>query len=165
MKTKTLSPTTGGLKRLATFLLLLPLYVIMFGASCQKDDDINGKIKIKDFNYVGCKDENTPEKSAYTELFECKVDGNYLAIKHEDAWFNCCFDELITNVELDSTSIVFTEDEIGAGCDCICTYDIECKIGPLEYGEYLFVLKRSTRIKSEFKLFFNPSTDSTYIIK
>ena len=148
------------LKLNVVFLLFL-----FIGASCQNDeDDIYGKIKIKDFNYVGCKDENAFEKSAYTEIIEFKADGNYLAIRHVDVYFNCCFDELITNVELDSTSIVFTEDETGPGCDCICKYDIECKIGPLEYGEYLFVLKRSTRIKSEFKLLFNSLTDSTHII-
>jgi hypothetical protein len=152
-------------KTLTTFLLLLPLCVVLLGSGCKDDNAINGKIKIKDFNYTGCKNENELEESADTELIEYKVaDGNYLEIKHKDVYFNCCFDELITNVELDSTSIIFTEDETGAGCDCICRYDIECKIGPLEYGEYLFVLKRSTRIKSEFKLLFNFSTDSTYII-
>jgi hypothetical protein len=138
----------------------------MLVAGCQEEDDIKREIKIKDFNYVGCKDENTLAESANTELIEYRViDGNYLAIKHKDTWFNCCFDELVTNVGLDSTSIIFTEDETNPYCDCICRYDIECKIGPLEYGEYRFVLRRSTVIKSEFKLLFNSSTDSTFIIK
>ncbi len=149
------------LKLSVVFLLFL-----FIGASCQNDeDDIYGKIKIKDFNYVGCKDENALEKSAYTELIEYKaVDDNYLLIKHENAGFNCCVDKLITNVELDNTSIFFTEDETGESCDCICKYDIECKVGPLEYGEYLFVLKKGAIVMSEFKLLFNSSTDSTYII-
>nr|WP_319571907.1 hypothetical protein [uncultured Draconibacterium sp.] len=38
MKSKTLSPTTGGLKLLTIFLLLLPLCVLLLGAGCEKDN-------------------------------------------------------------------------------------------------------------------------------
>lgn len=146
-------------------LFILSLCLSILIAGCQEEDNINNEIKIKDFNYVGCKDEDTLEKSTSTQQINYKVvDGNYLVIKHENAWFNCCFDELTTNVELDSISIIFTEDETNPSCDCICRYDIECKIGPLKYGEYQFVLKRSSAIMFEFSLLLNSSTDSTFVI-
>lgn len=140
------------------------LILILIWSSCYKSDDyINGEIKIKDFNYTGCK--NEIEKSADTELIRYNVtDDNFLSIKHENVWFNCCPRELITNIKLDSTTIIFTEDEKESNCDCICRYDLECKIGPLQYGEYLFVLKRDTRTRIEFNFLFNSSTNNIFTV-
>lgn len=140
------------------------LFLAFVCTACNKnDEDIHGEIAIKDFNYVGCKNES--EKSAPIETLKCKAEGNYLFVKHENALFNCCIDALVVEVSQDSSSVILAEKETGAYCDCICRYDLECKVGPLEYGEYVFVLKRDSMTHTEFKLYFSSTTDSLFIIK
>uniref|UniRef100_UPI003217ED84 hypothetical protein n=1 Tax=uncultured Draconibacterium sp. TaxID=1573823 RepID=UPI003217ED84 len=39
MKLKTLNPTTGGLKRITLFLLLIPLCVVLLGTGCDDKDE------------------------------------------------------------------------------------------------------------------------------
>uniref|UniRef100_UPI0032179A54 hypothetical protein n=1 Tax=uncultured Draconibacterium sp. TaxID=1573823 RepID=UPI0032179A54 len=60
MKSKTLSPTIGGLKRITLFLLLIPLCVVLLGAGCDDEDiqndsnvELFGKWKFIAFGQTG----------------------------------------------------------------------------------------------------------------
>ncbi|MCD4833683.1 MAG: hypothetical protein K8R31_07795 [Bacteroidales bacterium] len=151
------------MKNLSKILFLCG--VIVFTAfSCEKDNVDNKIFHVKDFSYDGCK--STSNKSSTDEYIEYKtVDENYLSVKHVNALFNCCPGKLIANAKIDSTKLIVIEDEEEHGCDCICPYDLNYKIGPLEYGQYQLVIKKGELlIYAEFPITFNSSTDTTHYI-
>ena len=150
------------MKNLSKILFLCGIIVFM-AFSCEKDNVDDKIFHVKDFSYDGCK--NTSSKSSIDEYIEYKtVDENYLSVKHVNALFNCCPGKLIVNAIIDSAKLIITEDEEEHACDCICHYDLNYKIGPLEYGEYHFIVKSLYLTDTEFILDFSSSTDTTHYV-
>jgi len=141
--------------------------IITFTAfSCDKDETDNNIFHVKDFSYDGCK--NTSNKSSTDEYIEYKtIDDNYLSIKHVNVFFSCCPKaNIIVNSEIRNDTIIIYESEenISPDCDCICYYDINLEIGPLEYGEYNFIIKIFDYTCTEFLLDFSSTTNTTHYI-
>uniref|UniRef100_UPI003217BE1C hypothetical protein n=1 Tax=uncultured Draconibacterium sp. TaxID=1573823 RepID=UPI003217BE1C len=63
MKSKTLSPTIGGLKRITLFLLLIPLCVVLLGTGCEKDE--TSQLDMIDFKII-----TMHENNIQTNVFE-----------------------------------------------------------------------------------------------
>jgi hypothetical protein len=61
-----------------------------------------------------------------------------LLLKHINAGFNCCPDEIIANITIEGNLITIEEDESleSGGCDCICLFDLDLEITNLQPGEY-----------------------------
>jgi hypothetical protein len=51
------------------------------------------------------------------------------------------------------------ENESSSLADCICPYDIDFKLGPLQYGTYILKFKRGGLTFKEYTLDFKKSTD------
>ncbi len=103
--------------------------------SCEKSTF--NHFKVYDMKHEGCK----TFKSLTGKNQDCieyqTVNDSYLKIYRTNAAFNCCID----NINITSTNqegiITVKETEICPHpCDCICLYDLEYIIGPLEYGNY-----------------------------
>ncbi|MGB2696630.1 MAG: carboxypeptidase regulatory-like domain-containing protein [Candidatus Zixiibacteriota bacterium] len=61
-----------------------------------------------------------------------------LLIKHINAGFNCCPDEIIAHITAQDNIITIQEDESleSGGCHCLCLFDVDLRITKLKPGEY-----------------------------
>lgn len=159
-----------------TILLMINiLFFLIVFAGCDKENS-GEKIQLKDFSYSGCK-ENTDVVSRSGHLtrstganqeeyieYEATADG-CLNIKHVNATFNCCPDTIKTTISSDRGEIKIIETETGAICNCICSYDLEYKIGPFTNQKYTLILYRDTREYARLTINYTQSLNNTFIIK
>jgi hypothetical protein len=116
--------------------------------------------------YSGCKG-SALEKSA-SEKEACvilqTIDSNYLSIQHFNAVFNCVFDSLTIDYNVNGGVINVKESHVNPNAYCTCKYDIEYKIGPLEYGTYNINILDESLNQNEvcFDFEFSENTQMTY---
>ncbi len=142
--------------------LLLVIVLIPFITSCEKSSE--NPLKVSDVKHTGCK----TFKSLVDKNQDCieyqTADSNYLKINRINVAFNCCIDNVKIHTSIDQDWVITVkETEIcPQPCDCICLYDLEYTIGPLEYGTYLLqiVEEYADTMTVEFK--FSGSTQGSY---
>jgi hypothetical protein len=139
---------------------LLGIVFILLLTCCEKETSRKvpsvGKI-----TYGDCKPET--KKSGESEYLEYKtVDTDYLQINHINAWFNCEPGQLFVSAELINDIIAVDEYEESHFANCICPYDLSYRIGPLNYGRYIFRIERG---EIEFSINFNSLTNGIFIIE
>jgi len=96
------------------------------------------------FDFSDCKDTKSAALDDDESLAYRYLDGDTLSLVHRNVYFNCCQEEGNLSVEfnLDGDSLIINEYEKEVGvCDCICPYDLESKLGPLQNKEYWLILK------------------------
>lgn len=95
-------------------------------------------------------------------IFET-VNDSCLKFNRINAAFNCCIDYLLISIETDnSNTIKITERENAGLCHCICLYDIEYTIGPLNYGLYSIDIYEQSGDTIFFNIDFNKDTQGEY---
>jgi len=94
-------------------------------------------------NYTDCKTfqkvSATDNISSDQDCIEYQYDGqSILEIKHINAGFNCCPDELLADITIVDNVITIEEVESleSGGCHCLCLFDLDLKIINLVPGEY-----------------------------
>lgn len=75
------------------------------------------------------------------DCLEWEYDGaNQLHVRHVNAGFNCCPDEIVVNAYIDTGMIMVDESEYfgaGGGCDCLCLVDLDYTIDNVRPETYL----------------------------
>jgi hypothetical protein len=157
--------------QVAGFFMLTLLAFVVFPSCENAKDETNVTPKKREvvqkggLFYSGCKDTNL--KSTYAKK-ACvtlqTVDSNYLDIQHFDAVFNCVFDSLAIDYNVDGNVINVKESHVNPNAFCTCKYDIEYKIGPLEYGTYSINILDESLNKNEvcFDFEFTENTQMTF---
>ncbi len=94
-------------------------------------------------NYDGCKefqkgttDDGTPPDQ---DCIEYQYDGaSVLMLKHINAGFNCCPDEILADITIENNVITIEESQSldSGGCPCLCLFDLDYEINNLPPGEY-----------------------------
>ncbi len=94
-------------------------------------------------DYYGCKEfqkgtaiDSTPPDQ---DCIEYQYDGaGLLLLKHVNAGFNCCPDEILADITIEGNVITIEENESleSGGCYCLCLFDVDYQISNLESGEY-----------------------------
>jgi hypothetical protein len=138
-----------------SFLLILTFAV----TSCKKEfpDD---PFALKDLSVSDCKTKADNAKGLEQEYITLKtIDDYYLLFNHFNSIFNCEPGEITVSVEITSNEISITEKESTAMANCVCPYDLEFKLGPLQYGSYKIIFKKAGLIFKEYNLDFKKSTD------
>jgi len=94
-------------------------------------------------NYDGCKEfaKGTPgdDTPPDQDCIEYQYDGvSVLLLKHVNAGFNCCPDEILADITIEDNVITIEEDESleSGGCYCLCLFDVDYQISNLPPGEY-----------------------------
>ena len=90
-------------------------------------------------NYTGCKEFYNSSAPPTQDCIEYRYDGeNVLFLKHVNAGFNCCPDELMANITIENNLITIVENEslVSGGCDCLCLFDVYYELRNLTPGEY-----------------------------
>ena len=92
--------------------------------------------------YSGCKEfhsanyiNGTPSSN---DCIEYQYDGeSVLLIKHVNAGFNCCPDEILAEIRVSGNEIIIEEkEEMDMPCPCLCLYDLDYEIANLKPGKY-----------------------------
>jgi hypothetical protein len=161
------------MKNSAVIVIIMSL---CFAFSCEiekseKTKPVNpGVMNISD---SGCK--NFDSKCTRNEdcvIYET-INDSCLRFQRINVPFNCCIDSVLVSIEADNNNMIrITERENAGYCDCVCLYDIEYTIGPLNYGlysiiideEYLFFMHENSDTIS-FDINFNKQTQGEYCIE
>lgn len=73
----------------------------------------------------------TPGVSCVDYIFD--VNNNKLILKHLNAGFNCCAENISCDASLVNDTIIIEESEKGSPCKCNCLYDLDIEVtGVLE---------------------------------
>jgi len=94
--------------------------------------------------YYGCKEfqkwSPTNDTPPDQDCIEYQYDGtSVLLLKHVNAGFNCCPDEILADITIEDNTVTIEEDEsleITGGCFCLCLFDVDYGISNLPSGEY-----------------------------
>lgn len=149
-------------------MTLLALFLLMGGAGCNRENP-TGEIQIKDFSFLGCKEETTGfTKSAESpEYIEYEaLAGGYLHLRHVNAVFNCCPGRIKADVSVEGNTISIVESETDPQCKCICDYDLDFNLGPLSNNkDYTLIFSRYKRELVRFTIKYSPSLEGKVDIK
>jgi hypothetical protein len=92
--------------------------------------------------YHGCKEINPIDGGAAEDFADIDCieyeyfEDNILALRHINAGFNCCPEEITADITIEGDVITITEHEAGAFCDCSCLFDVSYEIRYLPPGTY-----------------------------
>jgi len=155
------------LKILFLSILLPVLTVFISFTGCENNDVTNSKtLEVKDLTYEGCKEQKNISDSIEEYIEYYTIDSNYLAIKHVNAIFNCCPEEINIKAKIENSKIFYNSFHKVDGCRCYCLYDTYCKIGPLSFSEYTFKVNTyGIDEPIELTLDFSQATQGKYTIE
>jgi len=81
------------------------------------------------------------ERVSGEDCVEYGLNGDTLSLKHINAAFNCCPEEIMIDASVIGDTIVVTEREKEALCDCLCLYDLKMAIYNVSADAYTIVIK------------------------
>ena len=142
----------------------MTLFIIIITSCENEQGSNNGPAEISNIKHSDCKSLNSL-KSVKQDCVEYQtINGNYLRIKRINIAFNCCIDGVLVLVkDTQNKEIIIHETEIiSTPCDCICLYDIEYTLGPLDYGIYSFQIVEQYADTMKFEVMFTSSTNGEY---
>ncbi len=152
---------------LITKILVLFFSVTVVGCADKEDKPNEQSVfaGVKDLSHTNCK--TVTRSSVRKEYLELSEEDKYLVIKHINAVFNCCPKELLVTSKISNDTIFINETEKESLCDCICPYDLNYKIGALNYSKYHVILgqKPSNTILIEFDVNFKLGMSETINVK
>ena len=127
-------------------LILLSVIALTAFTMCTNDESSKEIPKLQAFTRTGCKS-YTPQNvdmrrslGAETIYYEATSD-NCLMINHVNALLPCEA-EISTDVVVEGNVITISENGKDSGLNCVCSYDLTMKIGPLKVGNYKVVICR-----------------------
>ncbi len=145
------------------YLLVLFLCVPYF-ISCENEQEPDtGPLTVSGIKHTGCK----TFKSLVSAKQDCieyqTINDHYLKINRLNVVFNCCIDDVDIKTTVDQERVItITETDINPACNCLCLYDIEYIIGPLEYGTYLLRIIEEYADTMTVKFEFSATTQGSY---
>lgn len=97
----------------------------------------------------------------FQETVVCKaVDNNRLRIIHQHAVL-CCEIKINVTVTVAGNKITITEEQPPL-TNCICFYDLDMVIGPLENTRYELIIHKNKAIYESISFDYSPAFDATY---
>lgn len=127
--------------------------------SCKKEfpDD---PLAINNLTVSDCKTEGDNVNGIFAEYITLRtVDNYYLQYNHINSMFNCALGQITVSIEISSSAISINEKETSSLANCICPYDLEFRLGPLQYGSYTIKFQKGGGTFMEYSLDFKKSTD------
>jgi hypothetical protein len=158
------NPKNTKSKHIHKFLLVILILLAVQACENSNDNTIVNSKSGGSVSYSGCKGNNL--KSTFSEnqkpcITIQTIDSNYLKIQHVNAVFNCVFDSITIDCSIENNIIHVKENHINPNAYCTCEYDIEYKIGPLEYEKtYNIGFKDESQNNDEISFEFE-FTDNT----
>lgn len=148
--------------------LFLPGILLLLTALCSscKKAFPDDPLSVSDYSVSSCKGRIELKKGDISEYITLKtVNTYYLKYTHVNSMFNCSPGEITVSLSYSPGSFVIDENESQAGERCICPYDLQFTLGPLEYGTYAIEFQKAGVTFREYLLDFTKSTDVRIDIK
>jgi len=137
--------------------------IILIFICCEKQTI--DKFGITDFSHSSCKNSSNKSSNIQTSITLASINAKEIRVNHNNTMFNCCPGKLEVDAQIITDTIIINESETESTCNCICPYDFEFTIGNLEYGNYVFILRKDNFDYYKFAIDFNKDTDTTIIIQ
>lgn len=128
------------MKKSGIFILL---FFLLLAPACKKNDSevpTNAQITLTGFsdcidffNTKGVLENQPPDKSC----IEYTYAQNTLLLTHYNAGFNCCPDGFMIELNSSGDTLIITESENDALCNCNCLFNLEFQIDSLPAGNYV----------------------------
>jgi len=133
-------------------LLVIGLALLMAG--CKRIEENGAGAVGRLLQYGGCKNWSAGGTlgGIHTQDQDCieyRYDGQKLELKHVNAGFNCCPEEITASIQIKGQTISICEREAAAGCYCQCLYDLDYVIEDLLPGEYVIQVEEPYLGKNE----------------
>ena len=114
--------------------MLLLLWPVMH--ACRKPGEPLLDPSISSFTNLECVQRTEVKANEPTSDYEC-VDwffdgGHTLTLKHYNAGFNCCPEDILVSLKVHGDTLLITEDDAKELCRCNCLYDVDLTISNLE---------------------------------
>ncbi|MCK4661611.1 MAG: hypothetical protein KAT68_01995 [Bacteroidales bacterium] len=163
-----------SISQLINYLLLsislIGMFLFVFACEKNSENETNLTSQGELLNYNGCK---TFEKNTETERNYTCVEYNYvnnkLELKHINAGFNCCLEEITANITISNDTITIKEIEKEALCNCLCLFDLDFKLENISAKEYYikFIEPYVTgeMDKLEFLVNFSDSSSGSFCLE
>jgi hypothetical protein len=108
--------------------------IALWAAGCERDPLVNPGIAF--VNGTHCKNlelKSVNDQPSDRDCIQYRwVEGDSLIIKHVNAAFNCCPDGFNTDLVISGDTLIITETENEALCDCNCLYDLNYVLTGIE---------------------------------
>lgn len=143
-------------------MVVIPIILLIVYFSCTKSnndinpsDNFSGELQkyglCKEFTYVKSGYEYGPDNDCIVYNYQ---EDSTLKIKHINAGFNCCPEQIIAEVLFRNDSILIIENEINGFCDCYCLYDLLYEVKGLLPGKYVISVSELLLMPGSEKLEF-----------
>jgi hypothetical protein len=145
------------MKNPVNYLFLMFLTIAL--ASCKKEFP-KDPLSISGLSVSACKTKGENIKGPDPEYINVKtVSTYYLLFNHINSIFNCEPGVINVSIQISTNTITIIESSTKDNANCICAYDIEFKLGPLEYGTYSLFFQKAGLTFKEYSLIYNKSTN------
>jgi len=135
------------------------LFIAIALTSCKKEFP-DEPLAIDKLSVSDCKTKGDDSKGIDPEYITIKtVDDYYLHFSHFNSILNCEPGKITVAIEIKSDTISVNETEESSIANCVCPYDIDFRLGPLEYGIYPVKFKKGDLTIKEYSLNYNKSTN------
>ena len=143
---------------------LFIIFYIPYFISCENDQGSTPvPLNVSDIKHSSCKTFKSQVPAKQDCIEYQTVNENYLKINRINVVFNCCIDGVDIKTTVDQGQVItIRENEIRPSCNCLCLYDIEYTIGPLEYGMYTLRIIEVYPDTMTVELLFSATTRGSY---
>ncbi|MDA3844560.1 MAG: hypothetical protein PF588_09360 [Candidatus Kapabacteria bacterium] len=125
--------------------------------------------------FSDCKDGETNEiakeidNSHAAIQYHSIAEEHKLEIRHINAGFNCCPDEITADISIEDGVISISEKEAVAGCKCNCLYDIDIDVTDIEKGKYTVKViepyLNDVDLEFNFEIDLNENPDGEFVLE
>jgi hypothetical protein len=139
----------GTSRRYAELAVLCLVLFLVMTPGCDKETTtgpIHGDTSTGLLSHSSCKDFTTSSALSATPSnrdcieYELKGDGT-LHVRHVNAAFNCCIDDIAADITISNDTITVVErEELTTPCFCLCLYDLEYRFADIEPGTYVLIV-------------------------
>jgi hypothetical protein len=155
-----------------TYIIVFIGLLIFSTYSCEKNkinNNITGKLikstDCKTFKSASINSDFSDTSSCIIYSFDASV--NKLILKHVNAGFNCCPEELYCTVSMNNDTIIIQEFEKKSLCRCNCLYDLDIELIGVESKNYSIKIIEPYAMGQEklnFKLDLEHSNEGSYCV-
>lgn len=128
-------------------LLLVAMTIIGCGNGNEEEQN-DSVLQVRNVFNTGCKERSmakgTNSFAQEKETLVIKGTGKgWIRVDHKNTLFNCCSDKITVDISQESNTITANEEDDDHSCNCVCPFDVEYEIGPVEKSGYTLIIKKN----------------------